>query len=439
MNTARYRCSACGEPLVRPALSCPYCGAFRSAVPLSDADDAGDVVQQGPPRIVAKPLPGYERHDAVVPEDEEPTNLAFAEADLADEIEAPDTFAEAEPEPPLATPVEEPPAPAPQIPREPREARPARRRAAPELRAVPQPRRPARSAQAPAPGGRRVEPSLGPRPSEAAPSQRARRIGTPGAPRHEPVPPAPEAPEPGALEWDDAPETAESHADAALPETPAAEPEAAHPAAPSEPHAQRGQRNRRASAQRRTAPRPPVPPRPDGAASIAVGPSIDDVLREVEDTPRKKGRSLVRAAGADGETLPVPARKRRRGGFVALLIVLLVLLGGAGAGYYWLEQQGIIDMLRSDNLTVTRLGEAQPMSVPASWTRVPDPGAGGAVGMLLSATGPFRARVDGTVYTFDGSSPVRVPVRTSTALELRGLDGPVTVDVTRLGEEPAGE
>ncbi|MDQ0317449.1 hypothetical protein [Amorphus orientalis] len=396
MKTARFRCNACGEPLVRPVLSCPYCGAFRSAVPLDSAAQLEDERDTYTGEQATDDA-GYDQAPDER-EDDEPTDLVYVE-------EPEDRSSDPDGPIPLAVPVDEPaPAPAPEPAAATGDLSGVRgRRADPDIDAAPRVERTPKPA--PEPAGRRIEPTLG----SAEPA--ARRVGAPdvrvpGAPRPEPA-----APEPAA---------ADPHADAdAAPAAPLPDPER-------EPR--RGRR-RRASAQRRVAPSPPAP-----------GPVADHDETYEEDDGEEQGsdRSSIDAFMLETEERPRERRRRGWGGLIALAIILLLLVGGGGAAYYWLESRGVIEALRgSATMQVTRLGEPQSVSVPTSWTGVPDPASGGAVGVLIDGDGPFRLRVDGTVYTLDSGEPVRVPVREGTELEVRGLGGPVTLQVTRLGEEAA--
>jgi hypothetical protein len=410
--------------LVRPVLSCPYCGAFRSAVSLDGA---------------VPPPPRTDR-DPSAPVGVEPTGELFPPTDdviyagdagfLEDEPAAPYIDAEPAvhrpPEPPMVPPERsEPPLPTPERPEpsagpgepagEPEPAAPRRDR--PALDAVPAAGRSRDPGAARRTG--RIEPSVsGGRPRPAPDARRTGRLDRGAA---APVPDH---------------EAADVHEpdEAAAPELPR---EPAVPRAPS--------RRRRASPEvsRRRAQDDAAA----GSAWLATGeddesgedePSIDEVLRDAEHEPRRRGRgrSLVHVPDEDAAEPVAEDEKRRRGGggWIALLLFLLVVAGGVGYAVYWVDKVGIADLLRSPSREISSLGEATQIAVPAEWTSVAEPGAGGATAVLVSADGPFRMRVDGTVYTLDGGRSVRVPVKASTLLELKALGGPVTASITRLGE-----
>ncbi|MGX1097492.1 hypothetical protein [Amorphus sp. MBR-141] len=422
--------------MVRPVLSCPYCGAFRSAVSL-------DGTAVAPPRSDGE-LPGTDDRapdealrpaDAAAPsaiEDETLPADAWTAAPPADPG-ADVTYLPAEPlaDPDRSAPPRDAGEPgseedagpeddAPQAPPGP----PAPDRIRDDravLGAVPAAARAGEPAAPRGPG--RVEPSLsgGRQRPLAADARRTGRLDRGAA-----------AP----VTDDDAPVEPE-HGEGAAPEPPR------EPAVPRPPA-----RRRRAGPDlsRRRAGEAAAA----GSAWLASGsdrdaeeddPSIDDVLRDAEHEPRRRGwgRSSARTADADG-LLPEEERRRGgKGGWIALLLFLLVIAGGVGYAAYWIDKAGIADLLRSPNREVSSLGEADEMTVPADWTSVVTPGAGGATEVLVTADGPFRMRVDGTVYTLDGSTAVRVPVKTSTLLELKALGDPVTASITRLGEAPAAQ
>lgn len=399
VTTARFRCNACGEPLVRPVLSCPYCGAFRSAVSLDgEVPPPAHIEHEArpeiePPETVAPPADDdviYAGHAGAAPEEDWD---AGSEADPADPLL---------PEPPYAA--EPPHDPVDET----FEAEPEAGEAAPH------PVRPVkadRSVLAAVPGQARSE--------EPAPRRQAGRVepSVSGARSR----PGPEGRRTGRLDRGAAPEPEADNligteqTEAAAPELPR------EPAVPRSPS-----RRRRAS--------PEVSRRRAGDAAAAGsawlasgaaaqdtdadGPSIDDVMQDAEQEPR---------------------RRSGRGGWIALLLVLLVVAGGVAYAAYWVDKTGLADLLRNPSREISSLGEAAQVAVPAEWTSVPEPGAGGAVAVLVSADGPFRMRVDGTVYTLDAGTAVRVPVKASTLLELKALGSPVTASVTRMGETVAGQ
>lgn len=438
MTTARFRCSACGEPLVRPVLSCPYCGAFRSAVALDGTEPppprADDVPETLPPEAAWSEPAEAPRPDErdVAGADEihpHPDDMHPAEAPRD---AAPDP-AFVPPEPPMVEPVRAAPSPidvAPAGPsletgtdmdrddadeelEEPYEEaagpRPVEDRSV--LGAVPGAGRAAEPERGLRAG--RVEPTVSggrQRPPLTAEPRRAGRLDRGAA--------GPPADDDATVEQDRDDDGAEVPREPAMPRAPS--------------------RRRRAEPELR---RPVGEAAAAGSAWLASdardtdgeeAPSIDDVLEEAEPQPRRRGR---RRARDDYGSAQDDREKRRRGngGWIALLLFLLVIAGGVAYAVYWIDKAGLSDLLRSPNHEVSSLGEASEVSVPGEWTTVPTPGAGGASEVLVSADGPFRMRVDGTVYTLDGSTAVRVPVKDSTLLELKALGNPVTASVTRLG------
>lgn len=405
--------------MVRPVLSCPYCGAFRSAVSLDGEVPPPPRIDQVPPAAEAAPAVRAPRPDedgvihvgpsAPVEADEwEPVD---AEPDGSEPPLAAEPFHEIEDEPPVE---DEPSAREPRAPRATRHVQADRS----VLDAVPAP------------------------PGEPAPPRRAARVESSVAGVRSR--PGPDMRRTGRLDRGAPPDAiveAETHTDQDGTDTPELPREPLAPRAPA--------RRRRAS--------PELSRRPAGEAAAAGSawlassaardaeadaPSIDEVVHDAGPEPRRRGRgrSLVHvpdeeAAGpAEHET-----RRRGRGGWIALLLVLLVVGGGIGYAAYWIDKAGVADLLRSPNREISSLGEAAQVAVPAEWTSVAEPGAGGAVAVLVSADGPYRMRVDGTVYTLDGDTAVRVPVKASTLLELKALGSPVTASVTRMGETVAAQ
>lgn len=441
MTTAKYRCSACGEPLIRPVLSCPYCGAFRSAVLLDDLAEAEGAEPSAPDDAWQQPAsdeaweqPAPQGARRIEPGDVPAEPAPEPEQSPADS-EWPDLGpvrgqGEPAPEPDRRAADDDdwglPPPPPLRAQARPREE-PARDAT---LRTVPRPPRAGRPGENR--GSRRNEPKVDKPPREAREEKvrpRTRKVGELSrnrAPEPEQVPEPPAAPV-------DAPEQRE----VLTPRVAAPPPEVA----PEPKEGERRRSRRRASEQRRAhgpeRRRPKIEPAPVEPPEPEIE---DDDWDETDDYA--DDRQAPPDYSDEDAGLAAPRRERRRrgrGGWIAFLIVLLVLAGAIGGGAYWVDRMGLMSLLAPNSLRVTRLGEASSVKVPTSWTAVRDPSAGGAVGVLLSSSGPFRVRVDGTVYSLSGASPVRVPVRPGTVLEMRGRDGPVTVDVTRLGEEAADQ
>ncbi|MEW5421667.1 hypothetical protein [Amorphus sp. 3PC139-8] len=436
MTTAKYRCSACGEPLIRPVLSCPYCGAFRSAVPLEEMADTDTAAPAG-----AATSP----HPESVPEGstETPPTQGVRRIQPDDRARG---AAPAEPSPPPAAADEWPDlGPGPQAPAPEPEQKPAddddwglppppplraqsRPREEPQrdatLRTVPRPPRSGRPGENR--GSRRNEPKVSAPDRDEKARPRTRKVGElgrRGSPEPDQAHEAPNVP-------DDAPEERKAEAPRAV------RPVKDDSVAP-EGEGRRARR-RRASAQRRAHGPHRVAPEVEPAPRGRKAPPVEDTDWDDADAYDEADDHAI-VPGAD-ELLATPYRERRRrgrGGWIAFLIVLIIFFGAIGGGVYWVNQMGLMSLLAPNSLRVTSFGEASSVEVSTSWTTVRDPSAGGAVGMLLNASGPFRIRVDGTVYTLAGDSSVRVPVKPGTVLELRGRDGPVTVNITRLGEEPA--
>lgn len=406
---------------MRPVLSCPYCGAFRSAVSLEDGTPA-----LPPEPDTAAPVDEdviYAGHDEPVdePADDIHPVSGDREEPLADLQYDPPV-----PEPEPAGPFEEPVAAPAHHPSEEASARPVAarriRRDRSRLDAVPNaPREP--EPAPPPPEAERSEPRVSAAPRRAEPplGRRAGRLDR-----------APTSPSPETVEAESV--TRES-----------AESTGSVPREPSVPRGPTGRRRmgpmgsrRRARAERRAEEEAWIAS--ESEAEEAADPTIDDVMRDAESPRgrRSESRSLVPVSDDDA-TVPAEYRPRRRkgarAGWIVFVLVLLAIGAGLLYGAYWVDKQGIADLLRSAPIQIGRLGEAETIEVPGEWTTVPDPAAGSATALLVKGSGPFRMRVDGTVYTLDGGRGVRVPVKESTLVELKALDGPVTAEVTRLGEE----
>lgn len=61
---------------------------------------------------------------------------------------------------------------------------------------------------------------------------------------------------------------------------------------------------------------------------------------------------------------------------------------------------------------------------------VADPSTLGPGPRIVSATGPFRLRVDGTVYTILDSQPVTIPLEKAKSVEVKAIDGTAKVTIT---------
>ncbi|MQT13405.1 hypothetical protein [Segnochrobactrum spirostomi] len=62
---------------------------------------------------------------------------------------------------------------------------------------------------------------------------------------------------------------------------------------------------------------------------------------------------------------------------------------------------------------------------------VADPATLGPGPRIVSATGPFRLRVDGTVYTILDSQPVTIPLEKAKSVEVKAIDGTAKVTITK--------
>lgn len=63
------------------------------------------------------------------------------------------------------------------------------------------------------------------------------------------------------------------------------------------------------------------------------------------------------------------------------------------------------------------------------WTRIPVSVVDGSGGRI-QATGPFRLRVDGTVYTLAGEAMPIIPIEPESRIEARAISGTVTLTLT---------
>ncbi|MEM8854444.1 MAG: hypothetical protein AAGD34_12150 [Pseudomonadota bacterium] len=190
-------------------------------------------------------------------------------------------------------------------------------------------------------------------------------------------------------------------------------------------------------------------------------PVMEDVEFEEEPTPhprlkrRSNGERRRREASASGAELAVSPSRAREGAVVAVeeearevvparsrnvaagltgtafsgLVVLLVI----GAGVWWLETNDHADFGIFQRIAAPLQQAPSPMLVRAEddWVTIPPETSD----VRVNATGPFRVRIDGTVFTVDGGQAVRLPLSQGAPVAVKALrEG--TVEVVP-GDPPA--
>lgn len=108
-------------------------------------------------------------------------------------------------------------------------------------------------------------------------------------------------------------------------------------------------------------------------------------------------------------------RTARRTRVIQLAVVTCLVVLAAVYGRYWLKTAGF-------------LTSGIEVQASTNWTNLPvDPAVFSDGPAIISANGPFRLRVDGTVYTIVGREQVVVPIGDATTVEVRSIEQPLTV------------
>ncbi|SHO63513.1 hypothetical protein SAMN02745172_01410 [Pseudoxanthobacter soli DSM 19599] len=108
-------------------------------------------------------------------------------------------------------------------------------------------------------------------------------------------------------------------------------------------------------------------------------------------------------------------RTARRTRVIQLAVVTCLVVLAAVYGRSWLKTAGF-------------LTSGIEVQASTNWTNLPvDPAVFSDGPAIISANGPFRLRVDGTVYTIVGREQVVVPIGDATTVEVRSIEQPLTV------------
>ena len=108
-------------------------------------------------------------------------------------------------------------------------------------------------------------------------------------------------------------------------------------------------------------------------------------------------------------------RTARRTRLIQLAVVTCLVVLAAVYGRSWLKTAGF-------------LTSGIEVQASTNWTNLPvDPAVFSGGPAIISANGPFRLRVDGTVYTIVGREQVVVPIGDATTVEVRSIERPLTV------------
>lgn len=139
---------------------------------------------------------------------------------------------------------------------------------------------------------------------------------------------------------------------------------------------------------------------------------------------RSKPSKAKAKAAARPAPPPLPSRQEtpaqfvrtaRRTRLIQLAVVTCLVVLAAVYGRSWLKTAGF-------------LTSGIEVQASTNWTNLPvDPAVFSGGPAIISANGPFRLRVDGTVYTIVGREQVVVPIGDATTVEVRSIERPLTV------------
>lgn len=138
--------------------------------------------------------------------------------------------------------------------------------------------------------------------------------------------------------------------------------------------------------------------------------------------PARAGKVLVVEPAGHAFTPPPRRRSKARNlaGTLALALILLLIAGGVGLWFAGQQRPA-----GPDGEFARALGSVTEVSSADGWVVLPKAGTP----LVLSGTGPFRVRVDGTVYSMDGSRAVRLDRGPDSSVAVRAIrpEDPVTV------------
>ena len=138
----------------------------------------------------------------------------------------------------------------------------------------------------------------------------------------------------------------------------------------------------------------------------------------------------------DPDADDIPERRRHPQRFLTPVrgLVILVLLALAGVIAWFFTgrpQRTPTPLLMQEEAAAPPSEPDRPngLRIGTVWTRVPVSVVDGSGGRV-QATGPFRLRVDGTVYTLSGEAMPIIPIEPDSRVEARAITGTVTLTLT---------
>ncbi len=113
------------------------------------------------------------------------------------------------------------------------------------------------------------------------------------------------------------------------------------------------------------------------------------------------------------------------------ILVVLALAGVVAWFFTGRPQRTPTPLLMQEETTAASTGpeHTDGIRIGTVWTRVPVAVVDGSGGRV-QATGPFRLRVDGTVYTLSGEAMPIIPIEPESRIEARAISGTVTLTLS---------
>ena len=133
----------------------------------------------------------------------------------------------------------------------------------------------------------------------------------------------------------------------------------------------------------------------------------------------------------------VPGRKKRAIGLLARLsrvtALVLIVVGVLGATRWWMENNNLPDLgldPATQQAAEDRVGEPRVIEAADDWVVLTAEQEAMQGDVLLDASGPFRLRIDGEVFTVSGQRTIRVPLSSERVVEVKAIRAPTRVEVT---------
>jgi len=161
---------------------------------------------------------------------------------------------------------------------------------------------------------------------------------------------------------------------------------------------------------------PPRRASPEARLDIAPrrgGSGDDPPVRDLVLVPERGGRELG------------PLRRRTPRMLAGSLLILLFVAIGAAGALFWRQLSPIV----AEGTAVAAAEPAREVVVGRAWVPLALDGAVPAGGWSISASGPFRIRVGGAVYTVAGPVPFAVPLAGGN-VEIRAVADDVTLTIS---------